>query len=585
MPRVTLVLSVLAVLAALTQCRRTPAETPAVHPALASLCQSYIAEWRDYYPSRAFAFGDRAAAGRFERFDDVRVAAWIDFNRDILTRLAALPAELAHDDAVDARMLTRQCRLELNRWTVEDARESPGLYAGLASQAMTHLLVRDRLTTEEKAAAVEARLEGVRALCALGVQRVADGGPLELARAAPTLRATADFYESNLFALVAPWAAENRREALSQACVQTALALRELARHFEQTVLPGRTKLNALGREAYARQLPLALDRDIAPERLAALAMAEIQTVRGLMSQRARVHWRRAYPDQSPPEAFDALVGRALEDMERHREADQQSFLALFRRLVDQAETFTREKQLATVAEERTLIVDLSPPHFAGAAVGGVYVAGPFDPDADTLFYLPSIPDDASEEAKAGFYRSFNNHFNAMIIAHEMFPGHYHQFKAASANPRLVRALFANGVYVEGWGTFCELLAMENGWDGGAELTWLAHLRKRLENAVRAYASVMVHCESWDQAQLTEFAVNTGLLPPQFAENLWSRAVSSPFQIPTYFLGFHDFIALRQGERDRLGPRFLTRDFVDAVLRAGAVPTDALPPILQAAKP
>ena len=64
---------------------------------------------------------------------------------------------------------------------------------------------------------------------------------------------------------------------------------------------------------------------------------------------------------------------------------------------------------------------------------GGVYsTAGPFNPGADTLFYLPSIPDDSTPEQKNGFYRSFNNHFNTMIIAHEIYPGHYLQYKVAS---------------------------------------------------------------------------------------------------------------------------------------------------------
>ena len=65
---------------------------------------------------------------------------------------------------------------------------------------------------------------------------------------------------------------------------------------------------------------------------------------------------------------------------------------------------------------------------------------GPFDPGAPTLLYLPSIADDAPDAEKEGFYRSFNNHFNRMIIAHEIFPGHAMQFTLGLAHASQVRA-------------------------------------------------------------------------------------------------------------------------------------------------
>ncbi len=566
----------------LWQCDRTP---PEPDDAVAGLSAEYIARWKQFHPSRAFASGDKASATLFEDYGKARVAAWIDYNRRVLDRLSALPAELGHQDAVDARMLTRQCRLELERWAADEAHKTASVYAGLVSQAMTHLLVRDRLSPAEKAAALRKRLTGVAELCQAAVDQGISDRPLALSRAIRTLNRTADFFADQLPDLAAAWTPAEDRQTLTADCARAAERIRALANLLEREAPDDPNQGNALGREAYARKLPIALDREITPEQLADQALSEIQAVRALMAQRARAYWRKTYPGQTPPDDFSLLVGKAMEDMEANRENDQAAFLALFKSLTDRAEAFTRERELATLPSERTLFVGLSPAHFAGAAVGGVYVAGPFDPEADTLFYIPSIADDAPAQAKDGFYRSFNNHFNSMIIAHEMFPGHYMQFKVAAENPRLTRALFANGVYVEGWGTFCELLALEAGWDSGSDLTWLAHLRKRLENAVRAYVSVAVHCEGWDREKMTDFAVNTGLLPPQFAENLWARAVTSPFQIPTYFLGFHDFIRLRQAERQRLGGRFVTRDFVDAVLRAGAVPIDALPAMLQAVSP
>ena len=162
-----------------------------------------------------------------------------------------------------------------------------------------------------------------------------------------------------------------------------------------------------------------------------------------------------------------------------------------------------------------------------------------------------------------------------------MYPGHYLQYKVAVRAAPATRSLFANGVYVEGWGTFSEELMLDAGWGDGQKLTRLAHLRKRLENATRAYVSVMVHYEGWDKKQLMEFATTRGLLAPQFALNLWNRVMNSPLQITNYFLGFHKFKKLWHEEQTRLGDKFNIRDFVDGVLQAGPIPIDALSATLQ----
>jgi uncharacterized protein (DUF885 family) len=336
-----------------------------------------------------------------------------------------------------------------------------------------------------------------------------------------------------------------------------------------------------LGRAAYAPKLRTYTGLDMSPEELESVAEREIAEVRRLMAVEARLYHEERFPGKAVPSSFDELVGAALVDMEKNRESDQAGFLHVFEDLIERSEAFVRDNAIATVPEPRTLWTGLSPAHFAGAAVGGVYPAGPFNPGAVTLFYLPTVPDDAPEDVKEGFYRSFNNHFNTMIIPHEITPGHYMQLKIAASLPRIGRSLFGDPLYVEGWATLCEVIALDAGWNGHDRLDRLAHLRKRLENAVRAYTSVQVHCRGWDKDRLTAFAVTEGLLAPQFAINLWDRVIDSPFQITSYFLGFREMSGLLERERARLGPQFDLQAFCDGILRAGAVPIASLDDILR----
>ncbi len=226
-------------------------------------------------------------------------------------------------------------------------------------------------------------------------------------------------------------------------------------------------------------------------------------------------------------------------------------------------------------------------PESAGPAarIGWVDSAPPFAPNPVTTLYLPSIPDTFPEQDRRDFWSSFNKPFNRMIVIHELFPGHYMQIKTSRETPHPIRMLFPYGVYIEGWATFCERVLLDAGWERDRPLTFLAHLRKRLENANRAYTSVQVHCHGWDQDQLMDFSVNTSLLAPQFAKSLWGRVTGSPMQVTSYFLGGRQFTDLLATEKARLGDRFVLRDFMDAIMREGPVPIDEFPAIFEAATP
>ncbi|MBN2433419.1 MAG: DUF885 domain-containing protein [Acidobacteria bacterium] len=558
----------------------TGCQEPAA-PSVPELAAEYIRAWQEFYPSAALAEGDASAAPRFEDFAADRVAAWVAVNQELRQALDRLGPPASLNDRIDARMLHRQARSEEERWVNDQAlRHSPGLYGMSIGNAFTHLLVRDNLTPAQKAPAVLARLTGIRRLCGQARVNLSDGRPADTAAAIRGLDAAAAFLEGEFAAAAAGWFEAAQRPQLHQSVSETVASVRELAGHLRHHLQPRLTLADAYGREIYGRKLPLILDMDIDPDELAAVAEEEIQTVRREMAALAETWWQTTYPAEPMPADFDTRLQRALTDMETNRASNQQDFLQLFRDLIQRAEDFTRDRQLATLPAERTLYTALSPAHFAGAAVGGVYSSGPFDPEADTLFYLPTIPDDAPAEAREGFYRSFNNHFNTMIITHEICPGHYLQLKLAARGDHPVRSLFCPAVFSEGWATFCEEMTLGAGWDDDHPLTRLAHLRKRLENAVRAYTSVQVHCHDWDRDRVTRFAVEEGLLPPQFSTNLWSRILHSPLQLPSYFLGYRRIREICRSEQERLGPQFSLRRFNDTILQSGGLPLDLLPDLL-----
>lgn len=341
-----------------------------------------------------------------------------------------------------------------------------------------------------------------------------------------------------------------------------------------------------LGRDAYAAALQRYYDMEITPEDVAERALREIHDVRRLLAETAAAYWAEAHAQAPggatpPPGDEGQLVAWALAEMEEDRASSQQESLELFKRFADEAEAFVRDVGIATLPAERTLDIVLTPAS-AGPAqrIGFVDPAPPFDPTARTVLSIPTIEDTAPAAEKEDFYRSFNNHFNKAIIVHELFPGHYMQAKIAATNSRQARSLFPYEPYIEGWATLVEKIALDAGWDDHDRLTYLAHLRKRLENANRAYTSVQVHCFGWTEEQVLRFSEEESLLAPQFAKSLWGRLERSPMQVTSYFLGADVLRRILEGEKERLGDGFDIRAFDDAILRAGPVPFDLIPEVL-----
>jgi uncharacterized protein (DUF885 family) len=154
------------------------------------------------------------------------------------------------------------------------------------------------------------------------------------------------------------------------------------------------------------------------------------------------------------------------------------------------------------------------------------------------------------------------------------------QLKIASQNPRKARVFFPYEPFSEGWATLVERIALDAGWDDGNRLTYLAHLRKRMENANRAYTSVQVHCFGWTEEEVLRFSEEEALLAPQFARSLWGRLQRGPMQMTSYFLGADRLTRILDAEKERLGSAFEVRRFTDGILEAGAVPFDMIPELL-----
>jgi len=564
---------ILAVLLLAFACR------PAVSD-MTSIVDDYLEEWKEFYPTDAFNNGDRESVFRFEDFSDRRVERWVDFNLEILGKIDTIKGPLSFDERYDADLLSRYVNLELERWVHDEVlKNSAYFYYQQISGALTYLLVRHYLTLEEKRTAVLNRLESIRKLCHLGVNKLNDGHPTSTRQSIRLFRELITFFEQTLPDIGRTWMDTANFEGFQQQCLETAEYLQSLMSHIQSHVIPNMTLSDGMGREEYARKLRIFSMMDLTPEILAELTMEAMAETKAEFQKVALEYWEVAQPGKAVPDDFAMMLRDTQEKIEELRVDNLADFLKLYGNLAEQAEIFVQDNNIATIPPKRTFAIQPSPQQLP--RWGGVFWSGPFDPDATTIFYIPRISDESPETEKESFYRRYNIPLSTVLIAHELFPGHYLQGKYAANNPRIVRSVFYNQFHVEGYATLCQKVMLDSGWGDNNKLVYLAHLLSQMRIISGALYSIKVHCEGWDIDKAAEFAVEYGLSKPEVSDQSWDRVMNGPFNILAYSIGYRELNKHYMDEKERLGDAFVLQKFMDKLLAAGAVPLYAVPEILK----
>ncbi len=579
MKRLLLTLLLVSTLVPATGCGGASAPDPVESDqvtAPARLVAEYLERYFTTFPNQATAAGRHELDSRLESLDPAALATWLEYNREAAVRAEQLLADpaTAFEDRLDLELLQRQAQKVVLELEIEDLpRTSPLYWSGMLSNATVQLLVRDDVPLGERLAAAAERARQLPRLAgeareALGSSDPSRIAPELTAMAARQLRASATFYREG-FARAAGDHAELAAE-LATAGSAAATALDALADFLEE--LDSRAGGSPrLGKAIYAQRFRIVTGVADPVESILAHALEALEAKRAETAGYGREVWADLFPGKPAPEDETELVSRLFERVAADRARDVETFVEHYRRLIAESTEFVRERDIVTLPEPLTLLTDRSPAYFIGQSVGGVYPAGPYaSPDAPTLLFLPTPSAGATPEQKDAFFRDFNEHFNTMITPHEIIPGHYLQLKYAARHPRKIRAIFGDGVYIEGWGTFSERLMLDLGW--GGPLDRLAHLKKQLENIARTIVDIRVHTEEMPRDEVLRFVREEALQDEQFAANMWRRAITSSPQLTSYFLGYLQVHGLYEDVMLARGDAFELKEFMNGMMELGPVP-------------
>lgn len=535
------------------------------------LVARYVERYFEMYPTRATEAGRHDFDSVIEDFSPARIEAWLAFNRETRAALLAAAKGASFDDRLDEGVVRAQIDREVLDLEVQRRRDrDPLFWTAPLSNATVFLLVRDDLPRDRALQAARQRVSVIPSLARAAREAFEMADPRTVAPeharlAAAQASSLAGFYAEG-FAEAFP---RDEREVVRREAEFASLALRDLGLALETVAraATGRAQLGA----RYAEVFRAGTGLSESPASVLLRAERALVAKKREVAQYARSVFAEVSGDRGAPPARDAdVIQRVFAAIGDDRDPDLDTYIAGWKRNTVDVERFVRGNRVMTLKDPLTLKIDVSPSYFTGQSVGGVYPAGPWSPEASTILFLPVPRAGASPEEEEAFYRDFNRGFNRMIVAHELIPGHYTQLKFAAHHPRKVRALFADPVYVEGWGTFCERLLLDRGF--GNSRARLAHLKKQLENIARVIVDIRVHTKGMTEAQVREFVTGEAFQGEQLARNMWMRTLTTAPQITSYFLGYDQVQRLYEDVRRARGSAFVLRRFMDGMMELGPVP-------------
>ena len=360
---------------------------------------------------------------------------------------------------------------------------------------------------------------------------------------------------------------------------------------FLTNTLSGRTDADwRLGAERYARKFRYVLETGVEPGATLQQAEQDLKAVRAHMLELALPLHRQLFPAHKDHAELtgdareNRVIGEVL-DRIAQRHSSPESYLEDARKSLDEARAFVQQKRLLTLPARANLQVVPTPEFMRGVySVGGFDPAPALEPQLGAFYWVTPIPADWPKARVESKLREYNFYGLKLLTVHEAMPGHYVQFEFANdvqpKTRRVLRAVFGNGPYIEGWAVYATQLMLDEGYlDHSPEmaLTFAKHQLRVVSNTIldiRLQSMNMTDREALDLMEKQTFQEK------EEAEGKLQRAKLTSCQLPVYFVGWRAWLDLRDNYRKSKASAFSLSEFHDRALQQGAVPLPVLGPLL-----
>jgi uncharacterized protein (DUF885 family) len=509
---------------------------------------------------------DMSLDDMLDDFSPAGIAASQSFVRDMTHRIGALDtAALDPEQRADVDIMRGALgatRLELDE--IQSYRHNPTTYVELIGAALYTPYVLQYAPAPERYRHIINRLKKVPELVQQAEANLQDSAEVWNHVAQEENSGNIDLIDKTLRNDCPP----EERMRYDQAAGVATTALRSFSSWMDGD-LSRRVADWRLGKNLYAKKFHLVLATGKTPEALLAEAEAD------LIKTRAEIA-RLAAPK---------TVEQALADVARQH-ATPETFIPAAKQALVTATAFVKAKDLLTLPPHANLEVIETPVFVRGLyGVGGFNPAPPLEPQLGAFFWITPIPSTWPQARIDSKLREYNDSGLQHLTVHEAMPGHYVQAEYANdikpQSRKLLRNIYGNGPYIEGWAVYTQQLMAEQGYlanSPGYQLTMQKQLLRVLANTI---LDVRLQTMGMTDQEALDLMTKQTYQETEEATAKLQRAKLSSCQLPTYYAGYKGWLAVREHVQAKQGAAFKLKQFHESALREGEVPLPVLDRLLQ----
>ncbi len=320
----------------------------------------------------------------------------------------------------------------------------------------------------------------------------------------------------------------------------------------------------------------------------AELDLSRVRTEMYTLAVGLHKQWFPGHGDHSDLHG-DALQNKVIAEVidrinQDHVAPDQ--LLAKVKAEANGIRTFIQQKDLLTLSDRDNMKIVPTPVFLRGVySVAGFHAAPALEPSAEAEYWVTPIDPKAPKEQAESKLREYNNWILLYLTMHEALPGHYTQFEHANnlrpSSRRVLRVLLGNGPYEEGWGEYA-VKEMEDAGYANHDPRFVMMVQKiRLRVISNAILDIRMQSRNMTDEQALDLMRNRAFQTEAEAKGKLRRAKLTAGQLITYYVGYHQWIQLRDRIQQEQGTAFSLKRFNDTALDEGPLPLPILQPLLE----
>ncbi len=565
-----------------TGCRSDPSEK------LAKLTEEFVYTTLSFSPSAATGAGlhEYKKQKLDDQLDDLSAPS-LDrqkkFYEEFQRRLKALPVDrLSPDDRADLTILENQSALALlDLNTIQTSAHNPTYYVETLGNALFNPFVLEYAPKPQRIRSIIARLGQVPLFLDQAMSNLVSSPAIWSQVAAEENQGNIDLVDKTIRAGVP----DDLKDAYTRAA-RPALEAMNKFQAFLKTNLAARNNYNwYLGQDRYTSKFRLVFE-GVEADTMLDQAERDLQRVRLRMMELATPIHRsiapshKDHPELSGEAQQNAVIGEALAKIAERRPT-RESFMDDARKDLEEARAFVQQKGLLQLPSRSNLQVIPTPEFMRGSyPVGGFNAAPALEPQLGAFYWITPIPDHWDKERVDSKLREYNFYKLKLLTIHEAMPGHYVQIEIANdvqpLSRRLLRSIYGNGPYIEGWAQYATRAMLDAGFLNHAPEMELTFAKEELRVIANAILDVRLQMLGMTDQEALDLMMLQTFQEKEEATAKLQRAKLSSCQLPTYFVGWRGWNRVRDEYRKVKGGSFNLAAFHNAALSKGAVPLPVL---------